>query len=149
MTTLQKFLIQVAVGTAAIVAVTTTAWNGTLTSAAAYTTMSALLVALSLTGIWTLASTSPNADALPHLLLGVELLAAVVVLANHHVFTSDQLQAIIGMVVVGGSITGGAVAGQATYAAALEKLAATEHGRPGPVLDHPPAPLSESVPAPH
>ena len=150
MTPTDKFLTQLAVGTAGIVAVFVTAWTGTLSPDGANTTIASLIVALGLAGMWTLANAAtPNSDALAHLLIGAELLAAIVALASHHVLTSAQLQTFIAMLIVGGSLGGGAIVGQSSYAAALRELAAPKADPVLPATDQPtPAPTPGPIPVP-
>lgn len=114
MNTATRYATQSVVGLAMVVVVVVLGYTDHLSSATTYTLFLALIGALGASGLWTLASNKPNADAIPHLIIGLALLGALLALALHDVFTDTETQAAFALLLVGSATTTGYVAGAST-----------------------------------
>lgn len=109
MTSFLRTLPQTVVGVSLLTTITIFGYTGTLNASSTYVTFMAFLGLVGATGIWVLASTWSNTNAIPHLIIGVLSMAALVILGLHHTFTSDQLAATFGIMLTG-SAAGGTAA---------------------------------------
>ena len=114
--TILRYGAQALVGLALVAFVVVVGYTGHLAPATTYTLFLALGGALGASGLWTLASTKPNADAIPHLIIGLGLLASLLILALHGTFTDTETQAAFALLLTGTATTTGYVAGSNTAA---------------------------------
>ncbi len=101
MTTFLKTLPVTIVGLALLAAITVFGYTGHLNAADTYAAIMSLIGLVGATGIYVLASSWSNANALPHLVVGVGILGAVTALGLHNVFGSSQILALLALVVTG------------------------------------------------
>ena len=122
-TTFIKTLPQTVVGLVLLAALTVFGYTGHVSASDTYNTLLAFIALVGASGLYVLASTWANSNAMPQLIVGVAIIGALVALGLHDVFTSTQLQGIMMLLLTGAAVgTGGVVvASAAAIKAASEK----------------------------
>lgn len=110
MTAFLKTLPQTIVGLALLAALTVMGYTGHLSPADTYTAIMGIIGLVGATGLYVLASNWGNMNALPHLICGVGIVVAIVLLGLHNTFNSNQVLAVLGLLLTGTAGSIGAVA---------------------------------------
>lgn len=110
MTTLVKSLPQTVVGLAFLAMITVLGYTGHMTPTDTVTAIWALIGLVGSTGLFVLASQLSNSNAVPHLIVGVAMMAAIVTLGLHDVLHSAQLENFLALLLTG-TAGGGVAAG--------------------------------------
>lgn len=97
-----------------LAAITVLGWRGDLGSTDVFSALSALLAIVGGLGVLIVGSTQPNANALPHAIIGLCILVAVTVLGIHGTLTTSQLTVIFSAVIPGGAVVAGNITGGTT-----------------------------------
>ena len=114
-TSLKTILPPTLVGLVLLGALTVFGYTGHLSAADTYTGLLAFIGLVGASGIYVLASNLTNAAAVPHLIVGIAVVGALIALGLHNVFASAQIVAILGLLLTGTAATVGTV--QATASA--------------------------------
>ena len=114
MTSLIKALPQIVLLAALLAVVTVLGYTGHLAPTSTYNLVMAYIGAVGIAGAIVLGSSAPNSDTYPHLILAVLVLAAVAVLGIHNVFSDNQIQAVLALLIGAGALAGGTVLGSST-----------------------------------
>jgi hypothetical protein len=109
MTALMKVIPQTVVGLALLAAIVIFGYTGHNNAGDTYALLLSFVGLVGATGLFILASNFANINALPHFILGLAIVAAVVVLGLHNVFTSAETLGVLGLLLTGTAGAAGAV----------------------------------------
>ena len=108
--TILKLLPQTLVGLVLLAALTVFGYTGHLSPSDTYSALLGLVGLVGASGLYILASTVfTNTSAVPHLIVGIGIIGAVVALGLHDVFASGQITALLTLIFTGTAAGSGAI----------------------------------------
>ena len=100
---------QTVIGLALLSALTIFGYTGHVTQNDTYIALMGFIGLVGASGLYVLASNWANINALPQLIVGIAIIAALVVLGLHNVFNSGQLSAVLALLLTGTGVGAGGV----------------------------------------
>ena len=108
MNTALKITLPTLAGMAYLAAIMVLGVTGHLSPPDTFTAIQSLIGLTGATGIYILASNYPNVNAIPHLIMGFAVVAAILILATDNTFSTNQSLALLALIFTG---TAGAAVG--------------------------------------